>query len=64
MFFNSSKVHIQLMQVLQLGTKRRSLGHLGEGLTASSLLWLGIESELSLLSLCAVFTSLGKHLPL
>lgn len=31
MFFNSSKVHVQLMQVLKQGSKRRSFGHLGEG---------------------------------
>ncbi len=31
MFFNSSKVHVQLMQVLKQGTQGRSFGHLGEG---------------------------------
>ena len=31
MFFNTSEMHIELMQVLQQGAQRRSLGHLGEG---------------------------------
>ena len=31
MFFHSSEMHVQLMQVLQQGAQRRSLGHLGKG---------------------------------
>ena len=31
MFFNSSKVNVQLMQVFKQGTQRRTFGHLGEG---------------------------------
>ena len=31
MLLNASEMHIELMQMLQQGAQRRSLGHLGEG---------------------------------
>ena len=32
MLFHPTEMHIELMQMLQQGAKRRSLGHLGEGI--------------------------------